>query len=139
LAGSTLLVLDPQFPPLAVAFPATSPGRTSRAEWLEQYWPKSDEQFIQGMAAAAPQRGTHRLSTIPGWPAERDGLLAPVVAADERLGFVVLVWGAEPRKDGAELDRLLLEHAAVTMALLITRRHMAMEAAIRLKDDLLDG
>src|SRR5207253_294293 len=89
--------------------------------------------------AAATQPGTHRLSTIPGWRAGGDGLIAPIVAADERLGFVALAWGAEPRDDRAELDRLLLEHAAVTIALLITRRHMATEAAIRLKDDLLDG
>ncbi len=94
---------------------------------------------LQTMAA---ERRSMRLPPLPAWGVNYGCVLAPVVAGESTLGYLVILEPETP--DGAELppeeaDLLAAQHAASVYALALMCERLAAEVTTELRDELVEG
>jgi len=139
LISRPVRVFDPVLQPLAFAAPAslpTDPAATGGATRLE--WTPAGPQLVQLLGSLAEGRRPVRIPPMPGWGAETGMVIAPIVAGSDILGYLTIVEAAEAPEE-ANLDLLVVQHAATVYALTLTRERLSADVANRLREDLLEG
>lgn len=136
LIGRPVRVFDPVLQPLAFAVPVALVDDPAAAERLR--WTPGASQFAQVLNNLVEGRRPVRLPPMPGWGAESGLVIAPIAAGSDILGYLTIFEVAE-EGDDANLDLLVVQHAATVYALTLTRERLSADVANRLREDLLEG
>ncbi len=105
-------------------------------------WEPTEAYVGRVLQTMAAERRSMRLPPLPAWGVNYGCVLAPVVASESTLGYLVILEPETP--DGAELppeeaDLLAAQHAASVYALALMRERLAAEVTTELRDELVEG
>ena len=105
-------------------------------------WEPTEAYVGRVLQTMAAERRSMRLPPLPAWGVNYGCVLAPVVAGESTLGYLVILEPETP--DGAELppeeaDLLAAQHAASVYALALMCERLAAEVTTELRDELVEG
>jgi sugar diacid utilization regulator len=133
LVGRRVLLLDPLLAPVTISGNGTA-GPAA-------VWSPSEAYVTRILGTLADDRRPLRVPPVAALGVAVGCVVTPIVVGDAIIGYLVILEdGPETgASDDAELDVLVVQHAATVYALAMMRERMATEVTRQLRNELLAG